>query len=205
TNKQFQKSVENIEYCQSKIKDLDIKEMEEMKNTAQKYSDYKKIHFDERNKIIRNELPHFWKTAFVNHPQIEELLTEEDVESIDYLVDLYVEDFEDIRAGYFLHFEFSTNPYFTNTVITKEYHLMDKNHKVLGKKEPISVSSEIKWKPDMDLLAKKKKDKKKRKTFSAFFSWFTDNEDPASDELAEVIKEDLWLNPLQYFLDIEAD
>lgn len=30
--------------------------------------------------------------------------------------------------------------------------------------------------------------------------WFTDHSDPAADDVAEIIKDDLWQNPLQYFL-----
>merc|ERR1711971_1551691 len=33
-----------------------------------------------------------------------------------------------------------------------------------------------------------------------FFTWFCDNSDPQQDDVAEVIKDDLWPNPLQYFL-----
>merc|ERR1712109_300503 len=40
-----------------------------------------------------------------------------------------------------------------------------------------------------------------------FFTWFCDNSDPQQDYVAEVIKDDLWPNPLQYFLvpDIEVE
>merc|ERR1711997_1191010 len=40
-----------------------------------------------------------------------------------------------------------------------------------------------------------------------FFSWFCDNGDPSVDDVAEVIKDDMWPNPLQYFLvpDIEVE
>merc|ERR1711982_206465 len=40
-----------------------------------------------------------------------------------------------------------------------------------------------------------------------FFTWFCDNGDPSDDEIAEVIKDDMWPNPLQYFLvpDIEVE
>jgi len=34
----------------------------------------------------------------------------------------------------------------------------------------------------------------------SFFSWFTDHADAAADELGEVIKDDIWPNPLQYYL-----
>ncbi|KAH1187948.1 hypothetical protein KIL84_009470 [Mauremys mutica] len=34
----------------------------------------------------------------------------------------------------------------------------------------------------------------------SFFSWFGDHSFPAGDRIAEIIKEDLWPNPLQYYL-----
>lgn len=34
----------------------------------------------------------------------------------------------------------------------------------------------------------------------SFFTWFTDHSDAGSDELGEVIKDDIWPNPLQYYL-----
>ena len=34
----------------------------------------------------------------------------------------------------------------------------------------------------------------------SFFSWFSDHSEAAADELGEVIKDDIWPNPLQYFL-----
>lgn len=40
-----------------------------------------------------------------------------------------------------------------------------------------------------------------------FFTWFTDHADASADDIAEVIKDDMWPNPLQYFLvpDIEVE
>merc|ERR1712141_110426 len=38
-----------------------------------------------------------------------------------------------------------------------------------------------------------------------FFSWFCDNGDPTGDDVAEVIKEDMWPNPMQYFLVPDMD
>jgi len=38
-----------------------------------------------------------------------------------------------------------------------------------------------------------------------FFAWFSDNTDPADDDIAEVIKDDLWPNPLQYYLSFGED
>ena len=34
----------------------------------------------------------------------------------------------------------------------------------------------------------------------SFFCWFMDHGDAGADELGEVIKDDIWPNPLQYYL-----
>lgn len=34
----------------------------------------------------------------------------------------------------------------------------------------------------------------------SFFTWFSDHSDSGADELGEVIKDDIWPNPLQYYL-----
>lgn len=47
---------------------------------------------------------------------------------------------------------------------------------------------------------KPKSGRKRTLEFRSFFDWFTDNNDPACDEIAELIKDDLWPNPLQYYL-----
>lgn len=35
---------------------------------------------------------------------------------------------------------------------------------------------------------------------TSFFIWFNDNMAATSDEVAEIIKDDIWNNPLQYYL-----
>lgn len=53
-----------------------------------------------------------------------------------------------------------------------------------------------------------KQQKKSRSTTKdLFLHGFCDNGDPSDDEIAEVIKDDMWPNPLQYFLvpDIEVE
>lgn len=74
---------------------------------------------------------------------------------------------------------------------------------VLG--EVSSQSTEIKWKEGFDLLPNYsqkigKNSKKRVLEQKSFFAWFVDNNDPAEDEIAEIIKDDLYLHPLQYFL-----
>ena len=42
--------------------------------------------------------------------------------------------------------------------------------------------------------------KRGHKEPSLFFSWFNDHSDASADDFGEVIKDDIWPNPLQYYL-----
>merc|ERR1711881_479421 len=80
--------------------------------------------------------------------------------------------------------------------------------------DPTSTSTDILWKEGYNLTEKAaqraalaKGSRKRQLENRTFFTWFCDNMDPQQDDVAEVIKDDLWPNPLQYFLvpDIELE
>jgi len=187
-----QKALEEIDQCQNDIDSLNEKASEEILKVEQKYNKLRKPHYETRNELIK-KIPNFWVTAFVNHPQISAILDEDDEECLHYLSKVEVEEFDDIKSGYRIKFSFDENPFFENQQIVKEFHL--------GSQDPSSTSTEIKWKDDMNLAEKKEKGGISR----SFFSWFVDNGDAASDDIAEVIKDDMWPNPLQYFLVPDVD
>lgn len=70
--------------------------------------------------------------------------------------------------------------------------------------EPTCKSTAIKWKEGFDLTTPKhiasKPGQKRGREHKSFFSWFNDHSDPLSDDIAEIIKDDIYINPLQYFL-----
>lgn len=200
-----QKALEEIDGCQNEIDALNEKASEEILKVEQKYNKLRKPFFEKRNEIIK-KIPNFWVTAFANHPQVSALLDEEEEECLHYMTQLEVEEFEDIKSGYRIKFHFSKNPYFTNNVLTKEFHL--------GTSDPKSESTKIEWSADMNLVKsarsrqeKLKQGRKRGLDVKSFFLWFEDHEDPSQDDIAEVIKDDMWPNPLQYFLvpDIEVE
>ncbi|XP_055951932.1 protein SET-like isoform X2 [Argiope bruennichi] len=202
-----QKALEEIDACQNEIDALNEKASEEILKVEQKYNKLRKPFFEKRNELIR-KIPNFWVTAFVNHPQISAILDEEEEECLHFLTKLEVEEFEDIKSGYRIKFYFDENPYFENDVIVKEFHLGSSG-------DPASQSTTIKWKEGMDLTKKQKekqaqmKNNRKRvhEQPRTFFTWYTDHGDASADDIAEVIKDDMWPNPLQYFLvpDIEVE
>ncbi|XP_050732036.1 protein SET-like [Eriocheir sinensis] len=211
-----QRALEEIDACQNEIDQLNEKASEEILKVEQKYNKLRKPNFERRSKIIQR-IPNFWVTAFVNHPQISAILEEEEEECLHYLSKLDVEEFDDIKSGYRIKFFFDENPYFENEVLTKEFHLGSTG-------VPASHSTEIKWKDGHNLLHRFRQRmqqqqqqqaggergggaRKRPLELRSFFSWFCDHGDPSADEIAEVIKDDMWPNPLQYFLvpDIEVE
>lgn len=198
-------ALEEIDSCQNEIDALNEKASEEILKVEQKYNSLRKPFFQKRNEIIQR-IPSFWVTAIVNHPQISGILEEEEEECLQFMQKLEVEEFEDIKSGYRIHFHFEENPYFENKVLTKEFNLGSNGE------TPVSMSTTIKWKPERDLtkMLPKKAMANRRKRgleYRTFFDWFTDNNDPINDDIAELIKDDLWPNPLQYYLvpDIEVE
>ncbi|XP_066996959.1 protein SET isoform X2 [Anabrus simplex] len=134
---------------------------------------------------------------------ISAILEEDEEDCLHYLSMLEVEEFEDIKSGYRINFHFDDNPYLENDVLTKEFHLGSSG-------DPASQSTPIRWKQGNELLKKRKEAAKGRKRINetkSFFQWFTDHTDPSADDIAEVIKDDMWPNPLQYYLvpDIEVE
>jgi len=197
-----QKALEDIDACQNEIDGLNEKASEEILKVEQKYNKLRKPHFEKRNELIK-KIPNFWVTAFVNHPQISAVLDEEEEECLHYLTKVEVEEFDDIKSGYRIKFHFDENPFFDNDVLTKEFHL--------GTAEPASSSTQIKWKEGMNLATRqdqvdaKAGRKRAHPPPRTFFTWFCDNTDASADDIAEVIKDDMWPNPLQYFLVPDMD
>ncbi|MFH4976169.1 hypothetical protein AB6A40_002878 [Gnathostoma spinigerum] len=196
-----QKILEQMDRIQGEIDKLNENASEEILKVEQKYNTLRKPFFEKRNELVQN-IPNFWVTAFVNHPNISAILDEEEEECLHYLSKVEVEEFDDIKSGYRIKLIFDENPFFENTQIVKEFFL--------GNAEPTSMTSEINWKPDNELAAKIRAKAEMRGDYSpsqrrSFFGWLIDNEDPSSDEIAELIKDDLWPNPLQYFLIPDCD
>nr|XP_032828151.1 protein SET-like [Petromyzon marinus] len=194
TQGQTQKALEEIDACQNEIDALNEQASEEILRVEQKYNRLRKPHLEQRSELIR-KIPNFWLTAFLNHPQISPLIDETDEEAFHHMTKLEVEEFEDIKSGYRIKLHFAENPYFENDIVTKEFHLGS-----AGK--PVSQSTPIRWKAGMELTRQHPPADTKghKRGHSSFFMWFGDHNDPTSDEVAEVLKDDMWPNPLQYYL-----
>ncbi|XP_060678406.1 protein SET-like [Hemiscyllium ocellatum] len=194
-----QRALEAVDACQRELEALNERASEEILQVERKYGGLRRPHFERRNRLIE-DIPGFWVTAFLNHPQLSALIDENDEEVFNYMMRLEVEEFEDIKSGYRIKFHFGENPYFENSLIIKEFHLGTGG-------KPVSQSTPIKWKKGMDLTALSKglDEKGRKRGHRSFFAWFTEHRNPTTDEIAEVLKDDMWPNPLQYFLIAESE
>jgi template-activating factor I len=204
-DKEAQEAIEEIDKVQCEIDKLNEEASEEILKVEQKYNKLRQPHFKKRSELI-GKIPNFWLTVFVNHPQLSTLLDDEDEDALQYLKKVEVQEFEDIKSGYKINFHFDNakNPFFDNECLSKEFHLNENG-------EPSCKSTAIKWKPGKNLCDESKAEpasdpksgaarKRSHKDASLFFSWFNDHSDASGDDFGEVIKDDIWPNPLQYFL-----
>jgi len=189
---EHQDIVEQIDSIQGQIDGLNEQASEEILQVEQKYNNLRKPFFGKRADLIK-KIPKFWVTV------ISALLDEEDEEALHYLSSVEVEEFEDIKSGYRIKFHFSGNPYFENDLICKEFMLSDNG-------EQTCKSTDIRWKENMDLTTRQSEaalkagQKRQHEEPESFFSWFNDQSEVGTDEVGELIKDEIWPNPLQYFL-----
>ncbi|XAR51747.1 hypothetical protein NMG60_11006466 [Bertholletia excelsa] len=198
-DREFVLAVEKLQEAQDELEKVNEEASEKVLEVEQKYNEVRRPVYTKRNEIIKS-IPDFWLTAFLSHPALGELFTEEDSKIFKYLDSLDVEDFKDVKSGYLITFNFKSNPYFEDTKLTKTFTFLDEGTtKITG--------TDIKWKEGMGTANgdnHEKNGNKRPPSDESFFSWFgeTQQKDIAEglhDEVAEIIKEDLWPNPLKYF------
>ncbi|XP_075100500.1 NAP1-related protein 2 [Nicotiana tabacum] len=205
-------SIEKLQEIQDELEKINEKASDEVLEVEQKYNEIRKPVYDKRNDVI-SSISDFWLTAFLSHPVLGNLLTEEDQKIFKFVSSIEVEDSKDVKSGHSITFNFKPNPYFENSKLSKTYTFLEDG--------PTKITATtIKWKEGMGIpngVADKKKGNKRSHAEESFFTWFSEvnqkgdvdddeNEilDIQDDEVAEIIKDDLWPNPLNYF-DHEPD
>ncbi|CAN6479163.1 unnamed protein product [Victoria cruziana] len=197
-------SIEKLQEIQDELEKVNEEASEKVLEVEQKYNEIRRPVYIRRNEIIQS-ISDFWLTAFMSHPALCDLLNEEDQKIFKYLKSLDVDDCKDLKSGYTITFNFSPNPYFEDTKLTKTYYFDEEG-------VPKITGTTIRWKDGMDIAnggANPKKGNKRPFADDSFFTWFSETQkdeitEGIHDEVAEIIKEDLWPNPLKYFNN-EAD
>ncbi|XP_012840863.1 PREDICTED: NAP1-related protein 1-like [Erythranthe guttata] len=105
------------------VTDKLVKKTEELER---KY-DQKKVPIYDRRSLVINSIPDFWLTAFLKHPTLGTLLTQEDQQIFRYLDSIHVEDLKYPQKGYCITFNFKINPYFENETLSKTVDYTDED------------------------------------------------------------------------------
>ncbi|XLR35114.1 hypothetical protein HN51_044424, partial [Arachis hypogaea] len=132
-------------------------------------------------------VPTFWLNAMKNNEVLAEEISERDEGALKFLKDIKWSRIDNPK-GFKPEFYFDTNPYFTNTVLTKTNHMIDEDEPILEK----AIGTEIQWHPGKCLMQKilKKSPRRVQRTQNllqrlkteSFFNFFNPPQVPEDDE-----------------------
>ncbi|XP_016317386.1 protein SET-like [Sinocyclocheilus anshuiensis] len=129
----------------------------------------------------------------LNHPLLSAQIDETDEDALSYMTNLEIESFKNNKLGYRICFHFRRNPFFQNKMIVKELHLG------MGG-SPVSFSNPILWHRGQNLVGSGEPRRTSQGVYQSFFHWFSDHSNPGRDDIAQILKDDLYRNPLRYYL-----
>lgn len=189
---EMRQSVSLLAQVQMKLETLEKKSARLHQRLEVKINRQRRPHLDQRSSIAKT-IPGFWVTALLNHPHLSAHIDETDEDALSYMTNLEIETFKNNKLGYRIRFHFRRNPYFQNNIIMKELHLG------MGG-SPMSFSNPILWHRGHNLTTHSEPRKTARGVYQTFFNWFSDHTNPAQDDVAQILKDDLFRDPLRYYL-----
>lgn len=196
------KTLEEVETIQGELFKLNEKASEEILKVEQKFNQLRRPHFAKRAQFLKN-IPHFWLSTLANHHVIAPMIeSAEDEDCLHYLIDLDVEEFEDIKSGYRINLHFKENPYIINEVIVKEFQIVSSDETVSAL-TPIEFKNTPQGKSLRQVvdnsIAQYRRSRRPGQTHQSFFAWLAEPSEPGTDEIAEILKDQIWPNPLEFF------
>ncbi|KAI9102040.1 putative nucleosome assembly protein Nap1 [Phlyctochytrium arcticum] len=149
---------------------------------------------EKKEEAVVSGVPEFWLTCFKNQSILSEAITEKDEEALKHLQDIKV-TYLDGNPGFKLDFYFESNPYFTDSVLSKTYFLENSPETTYGDvMYDHAEGCEIHWKDGKDLSVtveiKKQRHKGTNKTRTVkktvpadtFFQFFAPPKAPVEGE-----------------------
>ncbi|KAK7146064.1 hypothetical protein R3I93_013707 [Phoxinus phoxinus] len=189
---EVRQSVALLAQVQMRLDALEKKGARLHQRLEMKVSRQRRPHLDQRSAITQ-AIPGFWVTALLNHPHLSAQIDESDEDALSYMTNLEIESFKNNKLGYRICFHFRRNPFFQNKMIVKELHLG------MGG-SPVSFSNPILWHRGQNLVGSGEPRRTSQGVYQSFFHWFSDHSNPGRDDIAQILKEDLYRNPLRYYL-----
>ncbi|CAK0781990.1 hypothetical protein CVIRNUC_005524 [Coccomyxa viridis] len=200
-------AMQELEAFQVKIRDVKDAAMEKILKVEQEaHAECIPIYKERMDAIAK--IPSFWKFVLLQHGVLRDLIMEDDEEVLDYLEQVVVEENVDIKSGYKVQLHFAQNPWFSNGVLEKAVRYSEE-----GSAELTAVPPQ--WYRGKDLTVDQKSPEaseegvKQSQPKESFFQWFMQtgerrDDEFNSDEIADIIREQIWPNPLPlYYGEVE--
>lgn len=156
-------------------------------------------------------IPEFWLTVLKNIDILNDMIQSQDEPILKHMIDISSTLREGDCMGFVLYFHFSPNPYFTNTLLTKEYMMKcapdpDSPWSFEGPEIVGTKGCAINWNKDMNVTVKTVQKKQKHKTGGAvrtiektvmntsFFNFFSpptiQEDQEGTEEIEEILEND---------------
>ncbi|KAI9721373.1 MAG: hypothetical protein M1828_005233 [Chrysothrix sp. TS-e1954] len=155
-------------------------------------------------------IPEFWLSAMKNEPTLASMITDEDEEALKSLTDLRMEYLDE--PGFKLLFEFASNDFFSNKMLTKAYYYQEETGYGGDFIYDHADGDKVEWKSESKNLTVKVEQKKQRNKSNydtkqtrtikktvpcdSFFNFFSPPKPPGDDDedAAEDLEERLELD-----------
>lgn len=175
---------------------LEFEFREETSKLEKKYHALNKPLYEQRKELIKS-LPNFWRTVLLNHPVLENIISEDDKKALDFLNNIEL-NYDSETPSFKLTFEFSENPFFENKSLVKEFTIVNpKDPQYSDFIFECSQGTKIDWKAGNNICFQKSvKTQRNKKTGNirkqevevpkpSFFHFFGDVKYILSDETEE--------------------
>lgn len=205
--------------------ELSSEQLQDLRNIFKKQSDVEeKIDtyskkmlspvFEERRELVK-KIPQFWTDVIMGSGQFEDILSGEDQDLLEHLVDLYIEHGEDDDTKHFtVYMEFKENDQLEDLKISKKYTFKkdDPEEKKTEENEEDGLLSipdmaEGVWKSEaVTLKWKKERDPKDAEFIPNFFNWLSytgekdDETDSAYADVGPILANDIFNNAVNYYI-----
>jgi len=199
--------LEEVDQWQGEIKALDVQLCAEKVALNNNQYDQLKALFNARSQFIES-VPGYWFRVLMNHTEISRMVKRKELDCLRHLKNVRVDSIDGSHNGFSITFTFRKNEYFSDEELTKTYFY----------EKTMIHSTEICWLPPrgstlVEQLIKLRQRPLKKPwkraphcqpkllPINSFFLWFMENDDPEEDQrIAEIISQDLWMDPHQYYL-----
>nr|XP_019812134.1 PREDICTED: testis-specific Y-encoded protein 1-like [Bos indicus] len=168
---------------------LQVELSSECEQNHRAYHQRRKHHLAWGSAIIQG-IPGFWAKTIMSHPQVSIMISDQDQDFLDYMIDLKVQVRSHLQSHCKLIFSFQDNPYFLNTMIIKEYYLDITGNRACHS-TPVHWFWDFEWASPSHSLDTRSLN---------FLNWLSGHNGPELNTIADVISNDMWDNPLKYYL-----